>query len=274
VQDAPSGVTQETPGDGPREETWTVIGWFKERFRTLESRRRLNAVLILIAAGLTGWLVSLLAYPAPLVEREKRLALVIGLSLEEAQRELEEQGFRVKVRGAREADPALPAGHVTWQDPAAYLELPEGSEVELTLSGGPAPTTVPDVHYFDLEEARKVIAAAGLTVGGIDSVAADVDRGVVVSTRPPQGTTRSPGSRVDVVVSRGPAAVPVPNVVGISEVTARERIDAAGLRVGLVRNEERADSPPGTVLSQRPSPGSLLPQGGRVDLVVSNPKVP
>lgn len=274
MQDAPSGVTQETPEDGPGKETPAVIRWFKDRFRTIESRRRLNAVLILIAAGLTGWLVSLLAYPAPLVEREKRLALVIGLSLEEAQRELEEQGFRVKVRGAREADPALPAGHVTWQEPAAYLELPQGSEVELTLSAGPAPTTVPDVHYFDLEEARKVIAAAGLTVGGIDSVAADVDRGVVVSTRPPQGTTRAPGSRVDVVVSRGPAAVPVPNVGGISEVTARERIDAAGLRVGLVRNEERDDSPPGTVLSQRPSPGSLLPKGGRVDLVVSNPKAP
>ena len=137
------------------------------------------------------------------------------------------------------------------------------------MGAGPAPTTVPDVVLFDMEEARKVIAAAGLTVGGIDSVAADVDRGVVVSTRPPHGTTRPPGSRLDVVVSRGPAAVKVPDVVGVSEMIARERVEAAGLRIGLVRTQSAREAP-GTVLSQRPNAGSLLPRGGRMDLVVSD----
>ncbi|HEX9893313.1 MAG TPA: PASTA domain-containing protein [Gemmatimonadales bacterium] len=237
--------------------------------RSATTRRRLQVAGVLAAAALAGWLVSLLAYPAPLVEREKRLPLVVGLSYENAQRELESQGFRVKVRDTREPDPALPAGDVTWQDPPGYLGVPEGSVVELTLSAGPAPTTVPDVMFFDLEEARKVIAAAGLTVGGIDSVPADVDRGVVVSTRPPQGTTRPPGDRVDVVVSRGPAAVVVPDVVGLPEVAAREQIEDAGLRIGLVRIQRGGRAGPSTVLSQRPNAGSLLPRGGRMDLVVS-----
>jgi serine/threonine-protein kinase len=241
---------------------WTWI-------RRVVTPKRLQLGLVLLAAALGGWLVSLTVYPAPLVERHKRLAHVIGLAQEAAERELEGQGFRVKVRDAREADPALPAGHVTWQDPPAQVELPEGSVVEITLSAGPAPTTVPDVVLFDMEEARKVIAAAGLTVGGIDSVPADVSRGVVVSTRPPHGAARSPGSRVDVVVSRGPAAVSVPDVVGVTEVVARERIEAAGLRIGLVR-KQRAREEPGTVLSQRPNAGSLLPRGGRMDLVVSD----
>ena len=232
-------------------------------------RRWLPVGAVLAGAALAGWLVSLATYPAPLVERQKRLAHVIGLSYEAASSELAGQGFRVKVREAREPDPALPAGHVTWQDPPGYVELPEGSVVELTLSAGPAPTTVPDVVFFDMEEARKVIAAAGLTIGGIDSVPADVDRGVVVSTRPPHGTTRAPGSRVDVVVSRGPAAVRVPDVVGQPEIEAREQIEAAGLRIGLVRTDRGGSDKPATVLSQRPKAGSLLPRGGRMDLVVS-----
>jgi serine/threonine-protein kinase len=232
--------------------------------------RWLSTLLVLAGAALAGWLVSLAAYPAPLVTREQKVPLVIGLPQSEAEKALAEQGFRFKFREAREADPTLPAGHIIWQDPPAALELPSGSVVELTLSDGPSQVPVPDVMYFDLEEARRVMTAAGLAVGGIDSVPADTDRGVVVSTRPPEGTLRPPGARVDLVVSRGPAAVRIPEVAGLTEVVARERIEAAGLRIGLVSVRRDGRGRPGTVLSQRPNPGSFLPKGGRVDLVVND----
>ena len=239
-------------------------------YTRLRSQRWLGPLLVLLGAGFAGWLVSLAAYPAPLVAKEQKVALVIGLPQAEAEKAILEQGFRVKFREAREADPTLPAGHVVWQDPPAALELPSGSMIELTLSDGPAQVPVPDVMYFDLEEARRVMTAAGLAVGGIDSVPADTDRGVVVSTRPPEGTLRPPGSRVDMVVSRGPAAVRIPEVAGLTELVARERIEAAGLRIGLVSVRRDNRGKPGTVLSQRPNPGSFLPKGGRVDLVVND----
>lgn len=242
-------------------------------FDPVQSRRWLRTVTILVGAAVAGWLVSLIAYPAPLVNREQNVALVLGLPQAEAEKALAEQGFRVKLREAREADPALPAGHVVWQDPPPYLELPSGRVVELTLSDGPSQVPVPDVMYFDLEEARRVMTAAGLAVGGIDSVPADTDRGVVVSTRPPEGTLRPPGARVDLVVSRGPAAVRIPEVTGLTELVARERIAAAGLRIGLVSVQREGRGRPGTVLSQRPNPGSLLPKGGRVDLVVNDARM-
>jgi len=245
---------------------------FAKWFATENSRRWLRVFLVLGGAGLAGWLVSLAAYPAPLVTKEQEVALVIGLPQGEAEKALAAQGFRIKFREAREADPTLPAGHVVWQDPPAYLELPSGSVVELTLSDGPAQVPVPDVMFFDLEEARRVMTAAGLAVGGIDSVPADTDRGVVVSTRPPEGTLRPPGARVDLVVSRGPAAVRIPEVAGLTEAVARERIEAAGLRIGLVSKRLDPRGRPGTVLSQRPNPGSFLPKGGRVDLVVNDPR--
>lgn len=226
--------------------------------------------LVLAAAALLGYGAAMLFYPAPLVQQEQRVPLVVGMPAEEAERTLEDAGFRIRADEVREADPALPAGHVTWQDPPAFLETPRGSMVELTISSGAAPVTVPDVQLFDLDEARRIMGAAGLAVGVIDSVPADAPPGVVVSTRPPEGTPRPPGSTVDLVVSRGPAAVRVPDLAGMPESEARARLDALGLRIGLVRTRRGTRVQPGTVLEQRPRAGVLLPQGGRVDLTVAD----
>jgi len=238
-------------------------------FKTVQARRRLRAAGLLVAAGVAGYLASLIIYPAPIVTRDTRVALVVGLPVEEAEKELTAQGFRVKVADAREADPALPAGHVIWQDPPASLVMPEGSVVELVLSDGPAPVTVPDVLQFRVDEARRILAAAGLAVGSIDSVPASADRGVVVSTRPPEGTPRAPGARIDLVVSRGPADVRVPDVAGLQEEAARQRIEMVGLTVGLVQTRPPGRARPGSILEQRPAPGVLLPRGARIDLIVA-----
>ena len=238
-------------------------------FATIESRRWLWAAGAILLAAIAGYLVSVIAYPAPLVARDRQVGLVVGLPAAEAEKELTGQGFRVKVVDAREADPSLPAGSVAWQDPPAFVELRRGAVVELTLSGGPAPVTVPDVVRFDADEARRVVSAAGLAVGNVDSVPSDADRGVVVSTRPPEGTPRPPGARIDLVVSRGPVDVRVPDLTGLPEQAARQRLDAAGLRVGVVQTRRVARGKPSSVLEQRPSGGVFLPRGGRVDLTVA-----
>lgn len=236
-------------------------------FRTVRSRRMLGYAGIVFGVGAAGYLMSLTMYPAQLVARDQRVGLVIGLPVEEAERELTTQGFRIQVDPARERDPTLPEGYVTWQEPAAYVALPEGSLVELTLSSGPAAVTVPDVLQFESEEARKVLMAAGLMVSAVDSVPAQAEPGVVVATRPPAGAARTPGSVVDLVVSEGPAAIRVPNVVDHTEAEARDLLEASGLRIGTVRRVRRA-GPPGTVLEQDPRPGVLRAQGARVDLTV------
>jgi len=76
------------------------------------------------------------------------------------------------------------------------------------------------------------------------------------------------------VVSRGPAAVRIPDVAGLPEAVARERIEAAGLRIGLVTVRRSGPGRAGTVLRQRPNAGALLPRGGRVDLEVRDARTP
>lgn len=240
--------------------------------RTPAARRAgvLKALGLLLLAAAGGYGVSLLVWPAPLVDRDLPVALVVGQPEDAAVEELTAQGFRTKLLESRESDPTLPAGHVTWQDPPGFTRLPQGSVVTLTLSAGPSQVPVPDVGQFELEDALRVMAAAGLTAGRVDSVASLAERGVVVSTRPPAGTPRPPASRVDLIVSRGPADVRVPNLVGLAEETARQRLGMLGLTVGLVDVRRGTRARANTVVEQRPAAGARLPRGGRVDLTIAD----
>jgi beta-lactam-binding protein with PASTA domain len=246
---------------------WTRLK--KLRPTTVRGRDRLRIGLILGGAALAGYLVTWIAYPAPLITRERQVARVLGLPRAQAEKELTQQGFRSKVED-EEADPVIPAGHVVWQDPPPETSLPGGTVIRLTLSSGPSPVTIPDVLSFDVDQARQVIDAAGLRIGGIDSIPSSSDPGLIVGTRPAIGSTRQPGSAVDLLVSRGPADIRVPDVMGLRQEEARQRLEAAGLRVGTVTAQKRQRNAPGIVLEQRPSAGVLSPHEGRVSLVISN----
>jgi eukaryotic-like serine/threonine-protein kinase len=65
-------------------------------------------------------------------------------------------------------------------------------------------------------------------------------------------------------------ARPVPPVVGVSLAQASRRLLAAGLRVGAVRHVRDEAVAEGRVVRTNPAPGSMLPRGGRVRLVVSD----
>ncbi len=249
------------PGDPPtRRSLWPV---------TVKGRDRLWIAVILLGAALGGYLVTCVAYPAPLITRDHAVARVLGLPLAAAQKELEDQGFKVRVEGD-EADPVVPAGHVTWQDPPAETVLPNAAMVHLTTSSGPEPIPVPDVISFELDQARQVVEAAGLRVGALDTIASSAEAGIVVATRPGIGTTRPPGSAVDLVLSKGPADIRVPDVVGLRQEDARRRIEAAGLRVGIVSTRTGRPGGAGTVLEQRPASGVFSPHEGRVNLIIGN----
>jgi serine/threonine-protein kinase len=75
---------------------------------------------------------------------------------------------------------------------------------------------------------------------------------------------------VDLVVSRGPADVRVPSLVGLPETVARQRLQMLGLTVGMVEVRRPGRARPNTILEQRPAAGVLLPKGGRVDLTIAD----
>ncbi len=238
--------------------------------RTVQGRDRLRTVTILAAALLLGYLVTCLAYPAPLVPSEVALDRFLGLPLEAAREELDKQGFRVRVENPV-ADPVIPDGHVVWQDPPPGTLLPKGgATVLLTPSSGPAPAAIPDVVGFDLEVARQVVSAAGFRIGKVDSLSSTTEEGVVISTRPETGAFQPPGTALELVVSRGAPDIRIPNLLGLAKEEARQRLETAGLKLGTISTRDAGQgAAPGIVVDQRPGTGMMSPKGARVNIVIS-----
>lgn len=224
-----------------------------------------RAALIVAIAALLGlgvaavWLV-----PRDVVRGDQPVPPVIGLDEAAARARVEQAGFRARLDGTAPS-PVTPAGHVAWQEPAAGIRLQAGGVVRLTRSTGPEPAAIPDVRELDAALAREMLEAAGFRVEGVDSTAAATPRGAAVATRPPAGTVRLPGEPVTLVVSRGPADRMVPAVQGLPLAAARDKIEAAGLRVGAVRPPA---TPGAVVTGQRPAAGARVPADAPVDLTV------
>ena len=168
----------------------------------------------------------------------------------------------------------IPAGSVISQNPAAGTAVAPSSAVDLVVSSGSEPVSVPNVVGQSQSAATSTITGAGLTLGTVTQQASTtVPAGTVLSQNPAAGASVAPGTAVDLVVSSGPTAPPpvtVPNVVGQSQSAATSTITGAGLTLGTVTQQASTTVPAGTVLSQNPAAGASVAPGTAVDLVVSS----
>jgi beta-lactam-binding protein with PASTA domain len=163
----------------------------------------LVALVALIGYTISGYWIS----PGAVFASEHAVPRVLELPVADARERLGELGFRVRVEGER-PNPVIPRGAIVWQDPPPETVLPPNGTVQLVLSGGPAPVTVPDVVGLSLPFAEAVIEAAGLVRGRVDRVTSGQEADVVLSVRPPPGNGRPPGSRVELLVSAGQGGGP------------------------------------------------------------------
>ena len=223
-----------------------------------------------IGAGalLAGYLTAFLIFPAPLLPGHQPVPRVLGLTVPEAQAEIQKSKLQVTDGGA-EPHPSAPAGIVVWQDPPPGVVAPEGAKVTLVSSAGPPKIPVPDVSGLDATLAQSLVAAAGLVVSQVESVQAAAPTGLAMLTRPAQGTALAPGSGLTIVVSRGAPTIPIPDLLGMASGDARTRLENEGLQLGTVTRRRTADASPGTVVGQRPAAGTLAAPGTVVDVVVA-----
>jgi len=167
-------------------------------------RAFLRDMALIVLTFVVGYGISVLWLSSGSVfTKEHALPRVLELSETEARRTLTELGFRPRLDGERHND-AFPRGTVIWQDPPAGTILPPNSVVEMVVSAGPSLVAVPDIVGMSLPQASKIMSAAGVRMGSVDTVPGGQEAGVVLATRPSAGVGRPRGAAVAVVVSRGP----------------------------------------------------------------------
>jgi beta-lactam-binding protein with PASTA domain len=199
---------------------------------------------------------------------------VAGRSLANAQALLTGQNLAV---GAvtNQASSTVAKGLVISSSPGAGAQVQSGTRVSLVVSSGPAATTVavPDVSGRSLSSAQSSITGHGLAVGAVRTQpSSTAAKGVVISSNPGAGAQVASGSRVNLVVSSGPAVatVAVPDVAGSSLAEARALVASAKLVVGVVKQQASASVPAGQVIGSRPGAGAQVMAGTPVSLVVSS----
>ncbi len=222
---------------------------------------------LLLALGAAGWggYAVWRWFQVPVV----KVPDVRRLSLTEASRTLRDRGLTSEVVAERQSND-LPANFVLDQDPPAGEEVKAGRTVSLVVSKGPELVTVPDVRGRHRQEAANLLENAGLGVDVSERYDETVAQGYVIEQQPGRGTRVAGGSRVYLVVSKGPPPppFPMPDLVGSSVEDARRTLDQARLRVGRVTST-LSGFPAGLVAEQSPAAGLRVREGEAVDLVVS-----
>ncbi|CCK30707.1 Serine/threonine-protein kinase PK-1 [Streptomyces davaonensis JCM 4913] len=131
-------------------------------------------------------------------------------------------------------------------------------------------TRVPALLSQPEAKAADRLEDAGLEVGKVDRAFSDtVKRGQVISTDPAVGSRIRQNDSVNLVVSKGPEVVKVPDLEGYRLDKARELLAGAGLEPGMVTREFSDSVARGSVISTDPTAGTERRSGSAVALVVS-----
>jgi eukaryotic-like serine/threonine-protein kinase len=185
--------------------------------------------------------------------------------------EIEAAGFATTT--STEANTDVAAGRVIRTAPGADEMRPKGSNVQLVISSGPPGVAVPDVTGQPQTSAANRLGQANFQVRTTEEASDSVTSGDVIRTEPAAGATAPQGSTVGIVVSTGPARVPVPDVVGNSQATAEQAISGAGL-VASVQKVASTPTAKGVVSGQSPGAGTQVNPGSTVSIQVGDGTLP
>ncbi|RJU02235.1 Stk1 family PASTA domain-containing Ser/Thr kinase [Arthrobacter frigidicola] len=103
---------------------------------------------------------------------------------------------------------------------------------------------------------------------------ATTEAGLIIDSDPAAGAQVEAKSRVTISISKGPANIAVPEgLATLTESSAREALEAVGLKGGEISETPSPDVPQGRVVSTDPESGQSVPAGSAVNLVLSNGRV-
>ncbi len=193
---------------------------------------------------------------------------VTGQTKDDAKYRLEQEGFIVDYTEV--FHDTVKAGKVIKTSPDVGTEQPKGTTVYMSISKGPETkmTSMPSVVNTTRENAEVAIKNAGLAVGSItESFSDTIAKGNVISQSVAAGTSVEEGVTIDLVVSKGPEKVTMPNLWGNPKDRAIEKLHALGLSVEVY--EEYSDEAKGRVFKTSPAADEKVAPGSIVQIYLS-----
>lgn len=189
---------------------------------------------------------------------------VVGKGQDEASRTLTDAGLALGAVTDAYSE-KVPPGQVISQSVAAGTSLAHDSTVDVVLSKGREPRTVPTLTGKGASAAKSSIEALGLVASPTEAYSDTVPEGQVISQQTREGSTVYRGDSVSYTVSKGPETVTVPDVVGLQRQEARNKLEGAGL---TVQEDLILGGFFNTVRSSDPAGGSKVKKGSTVTISI------
>ncbi len=222
-------------------------------------------VLALLATGL-GYLIFSRPFTLPQFGSNVTVGDYTSMTDTQAQAAIVNAGL--VVRFIKSPSDTVPANHVIRQNPVAGTSVARNSLIELVVSNGLPLVGLRDVRGYNADDAKRTLEGDGFTVkltGRYDNA----PKNSVIDQRPKPGAKVRKGSRIVLVVSQGPKAIPAPNFVGMSiddAVTLAKRSD---LTVDTSQRGAYPGVAPNTIAAQDVTPGISVDRSTVIHLVVS-----
>ncbi|HEU4566184.1 MAG TPA: PASTA domain-containing protein [Gemmatimonadaceae bacterium] len=236
--------------------------------------RRSIPYAITAASGflLAYLIIAIFVFPSSILPTDRKVPNVVGMTYDDATRELDRSGFRPATR-ERRYHASAPEGMVLEQEPVAGAVEGKGATVSLDVSRGQRMAEVPQVSGMTVTQAQAALESVGFEVGNVTRRDSEEPRGQVIAVEPREGTRVPVPATVTLVVSGGPTTIAVPDVTGQSGSEAQSLLQQVGFRVRM-EVDSFSSMPPNTVVSQTPAAGSHAPVGTTVTITTSGSTVP
>ncbi|WP_229076740.1 Stk1 family PASTA domain-containing Ser/Thr kinase [Actinoplanes sp. DH11] len=195
---------------------------------------------------------------------------LVGLSEAQARQELDQQGLNNRLAQTPTVDKDCD-GKVAKQNPQGNTQIEPTTQVSYQLCNAPDEVEVPT----GLVGGTTSAAEAALVAKGLQPVIRNTDsaepKGQVLSVES-AGKKVDPGTEITVRVSNNSQVI-VPEVVGLSQEVAKDRLEQAGLNFNI--ETVAAEGTVGDVVKQSPGPNKKVDKGATITLsVVAEQELP
>ncbi len=191
---------------------------------------------------------------------------------EKATTRLENLGLKLDIIGEQYSE-TVDEGYIIAQNYEPGGMIPLGESVGVLVSLGTRQFQMIDLTGKTSADAKKKIADENLPFEVIEDYeySSTVPIEVIIRQEPAVGEWLKPGEKVYIFISKGPelTTTRVPNVLGLSESAAKEKLLAAGLKIGAVNTDYSSKYEKGLVCFQASDPDKEVVTGTIVGITIS-----
>lgn len=245
----------------------------KKKTKVVINKTKLGAILLAIVLAIPASALVFNLIQGTGGGEEIVVPDLLGKTEEEATEIL--KGMKLEMElGIALYDEEYDPGEVVSQDPVEGSKVKEGHKVTINLNKDKkagSETVVPSVTGKTVDDAKYSLQAYGFVIGDITTEANELPEGIIISQKPKAGDSAEPGSKVNLVVSKGAddAEIVMIKLLGMDASEAASEISAMGLKLGETSYGTSSTYAQNQVMAQSVEPGDKVMKGTSIDIIIS-----